>query len=105
MCSRTRQSREGNRCARQVRKNISPGMFPANGLVGIPDVSKRGGPAQIINMPMRTSRQPGMMTDPRPYSARSQGAANVDVAARLNGELAQPSNLDGLRRSACKIRA
>ena len=71
-------------------------MFPANGLVGIPDVSKRGGPAQIINMPMRTSRQPGMMTDPRPYSARSQGAANVDVAARLNGESAQPPNLDGL---------
>ena len=47
-------------------------------------------------MPMRTLGNPGVMTDPRPYSTRSQGAANVDVAARLNGEPAQPSNLDGL---------
>ncbi len=47
-------------------------------------------------MPMRTGRQPRMMTDPRPYPSRSQGTANVDVAARLNGELAQPTNLDGL---------
>lgn len=59
-------------------------------------MSKRGCPAEIINMPMRTGRQPRMMTDPRPHSSRSQGTANVDVAARLNGELAQPPNLDGL---------
>ena len=79
-----------------MRENISPGMFPANGTVGVPDVPKRGGPAQIVNMPMRTLGNPGVMTDPRPYSARSQGAAHVDVVARLNGESAQPSNLDGL---------
>ena len=36
------------------------------------------------------------MTALRPYSARSQGTADVDVAARLNGELAQPPNPDGL---------
>ncbi len=46
-------------------------------------------------MPMRTGRQPRMMTDPRPYASRSQGTANVDVAARLNGEPAQPPNPDG----------
>ena len=47
-------------------------------------------------MPMRTDRQPDVMADPRPYSSRSQGTAHVDVADRLNGELAQPSNPDGL---------
>ena len=45
-------------------------------------------------MPMRMGRQPSVMTDPRPHASRSQGTANVDVEARLNGELAQPSNLD-----------
>lgn len=59
-------------------------------------MSKRGCPAEIINMPMRTGRQPSVMTDPRPHASRSQGTANVDVAARLNGELAQPPNPDGL---------
>ena len=34
------------------------------------------------------------MTALRPYPARSQGTADVDVAARLNGELAQPPNPD-----------
>ena len=47
-------------------------------------------------MPMRTGRRPRMMTDPRPHPSRSQGTANVDVATRLNGEPAQPPNLDGL---------
>ena len=47
-------------------------------------------------MPVRTGRQPSMMANPRSHSARSQGTANVDVAARLNGESAQPPNLDGL---------
>ena len=60
-------------------------------------MSERGRPAEIIDMPMRTCRQPEVMTDPRPHSARSQGAADVDVAARLNGELAQPPNTDDLR--------
>lgn len=59
-------------------------------------MSECGGPAEIINMPMRMGRQPRMMTDPRPHPSRSQGTAYVDVAARLNGELTQPSNLDGL---------
>ncbi len=45
-------------------------------------------------MPMRPGRQPDVMTDPRPHASRSQGTAHVDVAARLNGESAQPSNLD-----------
>ena len=47
-------------------------------------------------MPMRTDRQSRVMADPSPYPSRSQGAANVDVAARLNGEPAQPPNLDDL---------
>ena len=47
-------------------------------------------------MPVRPGRQPSVMTDTRPHASRSQGTAHVDVAARLNGELAQPSNLDGL---------
>lgn len=57
-------------------------------------MSERSCPAEIINMPMRTSRQPAVMADPRPHPSRSQGAANIDVAARLNGELAQPPNPD-----------
>ncbi len=57
-------------------------------------MSERGCPAEIIDMPVRTSRQPEVMADPRPHPSRSQGAANIDVAARLNGELAQPPNLD-----------
>ena len=56
---------------------------------------ERGCPAEIINMPMRTARQPEVMTDSRPQPARSQGTADVDVAARLNGKLAQPPNADG----------
>ena len=57
-------------------------------------MSERGCPAEIIDMPMRTGRQPDVMTDPRPHPARSQGTANVDVTARLNGKLAQPPNAD-----------
>ena len=57
-------------------------------------MSERGCPAEIIDMPMRTSRQPRMVTDPRPHSPRSQGTAHVDVAARLNDKRAQPPNLD-----------
>ena len=57
-------------------------------------MSERSCPAEIINMPMRPGRQPSVMPDPRPHPSRSQGAANIDVAARLNGELAQPPNLD-----------
>ncbi len=45
-------------------------------------------------MPMRSGRQPDVMTDPRPHPSRSQGATDVDVAARLNSESAQSSNLD-----------
>ena len=45
-------------------------------------------------MPVRTGHHTDVMTDPRPHPSRSQGAANIDVAARLNGELAQPPNLD-----------
>ena len=47
-------------------------------------------------MPVRTLGNMDVMTDTRPHSARSQGTANVDIAARLNGKLAQPPNPDGL---------
>ena len=58
-------------------------------------MSERGRPAEIIDMPMRTLGNMDVMTDPRPHSARSQGTADVDIAARLNGKLAQPPNPDG----------
>ncbi len=50
--------------------------------------------AQVIDVPVRTSAGPEMMRHPRAHSSRAKRAADVDVEARLNRQVAQLPDTD-----------
>ena len=93
---RRAEAEKRNIASSQIGKSVGPGTFPPNSVVGIPDGSPFGFPAQIVDVPVWVCRGPQMMADPSFQSSRSQGATDVDVEARLHRKLAQPTNLDVL---------
>ena len=93
---RRAEAEKRNLASSQIGKNVGPGTFPPNSVVGVQDGFTFGFPSQIVDVPVWTCRGPQMTTDPSFQSSRSQGATDVDVEARLHRKLAQPTNLDVL---------
>jgi hypothetical protein len=66
--------------AAQVLKQRRPLMLPAHWIRGVPHFGQWRMTAQIINVPVWASDDPGMMRYPRSQSTGTEGAADINAA-------------------------
>ena len=85
-----------HRASSQTGKSVGPRAFLPDGAVCVPDGNTLGFPAQIVDVPVQTFDGPQMMADPCLQPTRPQGAAYVNVEARLHRKPTQPPDLNSL---------
>ena len=71
-----------------LQQGLRPSMLQA-GAITAPGLDWAGHGAQIIDVPVSSLCNPGMMRDPCPQTAGAEGAADIEIEAGFCGQSAE----------------
>jgi hypothetical protein len=71
-----------------------PQMFPALGVVRVPDFADLETPPQVVHVPVGAPGKAQVMAHSPAQSAGTEGGANVHIGSRADGEQTEPADLD-----------
>ena len=69
-------------------------MFPALGVVRVPDFADLETPPQVVHVPVGAPGKAQVMAHSPAQSAGTEGSANVHIGSRVDGEQTEPADLD-----------
>ena len=75
-------------------RRLSPQTFAVDRVVAVPDRFERGVSPQVIDMPIRASRQPAVMAQAARDPAGTESAADIERPTRRQRQQLSPADAD-----------